>query len=67
MNDTLYIVLWKDSRGNWKPESGGVFSERRIAENLVECKKAAGETYTFAVVEGSILPTKTAAIDDIPF
>jgi hypothetical protein len=61
----LYIVLWKNSRGPWQPEQGGVFTERRLAENLMECKKAAGEPYTFAIVEGTILPPKEDK--DFPF
>ena len=59
MAEHLYIVIWKNSRGAWQPEAGGVFSEQRLAENLVECKKAAGETYEFAIVEGSLLTPET--------
>ena len=55
MVEHLFIVLWKHTRGNWVPETGGVFTERRLAENLIECKKAAGEPYEFAIVEGVTL------------
>ena len=61
MEEHLFIVLWRDTRGIWHAEGNGVFTERRLAENFVECKKAAGETFKFAVVEGSILRPETMA------
>lgn len=58
--DHIYIVLWK-SGGIWRPQSQGVFEERRLAENLIECLKAAGEKYEFAVVEGPIVSPESMA------
>ena len=61
MVDIIYIVLWRDSQGLWRPESDGVFTERRLAENLIECRKAAGQPWEFAIVEGPITsPQKMA-------
>lgn len=55
MDETLSIVIWQDSRGTWHAEPNGVFVERRLAENLIECKKAAGEAFKFAIVDGPII------------
>jgi hypothetical protein len=57
----LYIVLWRGSDGIWKAESRGVFHERRIADNFIECAKAAGEQWDFAVVEGPIVSPESMA------
>jgi hypothetical protein len=61
MNKQLYIVIWRYSGQPWRAELGGVFTERRMAENLIECKKAAGESYEFAIVDGTILTEETEA------
>ena len=61
MDDTLYIVIWQDSRKIWHAEPQGVFAERRMAEYLIECKRAAGEPYKFAIVEGPIVSPYTMA------
>ena len=59
--ETVYIVIWQDSRKIWHAEPQGVFTERRMAENLIECKRASGETYKFAIVEGLIYSPETMA------
>jgi hypothetical protein len=51
----LFIVVWKSLSGIWHAEPNGVFTERRIAENFIECKKAAGELWELYIVEGSIV------------
>ena len=57
----LFIVVWKSLSGIWHAEPNGVFTERRIAENFIECKKAAGELWELYIVEGSIVsPDQTA-------
>ena len=61
MEDRLYIVIWQDSRKIWHAEAQGVFAERRMAENLIECKKSVGETYKFAIVEGPIVSPEAMA------
>ena len=61
MEDVIYIVLWRSGQGLWQPEPHGVFTERRLAENLIECRKAAGQPWEFAIVEGPITsPQKMA-------
>lgn len=59
MEEHLYIVIWRDSRKVWHAEPNGVFTDRRLAENLIECKKAAGESYKFAIVDGPIVCPET--------
>jgi hypothetical protein len=52
--EQLFIVVWRYGKTPWRSALGGVFKERRLAENLIECQKAAGETCDFAIVEGPI-------------
>jgi len=54
MEEHLFIVIWKDYKGTWRAQEGGVLPTQRLAENLIECKKAAGETFEFAWIEGPI-------------
>jgi hypothetical protein len=61
MKQSLFVVVWKNHKGAWTPEMGGIFTERRLAENLIECKKAAGESYEFAIVDGYIHTQETEA------
>ena len=54
--DQLYVVIWrfpKASNPKWK--ASAVYSERRLAENFIECEKERGETCEFAIVEGPIV------------
>lgn len=60
--ETIYIVLYRVvSSSKWKAINEGEFSERRLAENLIECKRAAGYTWDFAIVEGPIVSQETMA------
>lgn len=56
MNDTLYIVVYRSGpNSRWQAISEGEMPERRMAENLIECKKASGwKNFQFAIVEGPI-------------
>ena len=58
--EKLFIVVWFGN-GFWHEQCGGVFTERRLAENLIECKRANGEKYPFAIVEGPIVNPETMA------
>ena len=58
--DTVYVVICKPSRGPWMPCPSGVFGERRLAENLIECRIAAGDSLTHAIVEGPAVLTPAA-------
>ena len=63
--ETLYIVICRSGkRGNWSAVCEGLFDCFRLAENLVECKKAAGSTLDYAIVEGPITnPKQMAALE----
>lgn len=54
----LYIVVYRGkSDARWKAMSEAEFSERRLAENFIECKRAAGwlpDVWDFAIVQGEI-------------
>jgi hypothetical protein len=55
MEDTVFIVIWRtQSNSTWYAEGKGVFSERRLAENYIECAKAVGSTLNYAIVEGPL-------------
>lgn len=58
MGEKLYIVVYRDkNNGRWKSMSEGEFTDRRLAENLIECKRSTGwltEYWDFAIVEGPI-------------
>lgn len=57
--ETLCIVVYRmTSGGRWKVISEGEFKERRLAENLIECKRATGwgeKDWDFGIVEGPII------------
>lgn len=52
MEEYLYIVIWKGETIPWRAADKGIFYERRLAENYIECQKAAGETWTYDIVAG---------------
>lgn len=54
MEQKLYIVVKRNDGEPWQEKVGGVFTERRLAENLIECSKANGFACKFAIVEGPI-------------
>lgn len=55
MDETLYIVIYKAiESGRWQPMAEGIFAERRLAENFIECKQQAGYNFRFRIVEGPI-------------
>jgi hypothetical protein len=60
----LFIVIYRGRYGaaTWKPWPDGVFTDRRLAESLVEISKAQGNQFEFAVVEGSTLPVEHEAL-----
>lgn len=55
--DTLYIVVYRNNcGGRWQSLSEGELPERRMAENLIECKKATGWLdFEFGIVEGQVV------------
>lgn len=58
MEEHLYIVIWRSKIQEcraWRAESEAVFTERRLAENFIECKLAASNQWEFAIVEGPIV------------
>lgn len=60
MNDRLYIILWRSPKSTiWHAEDRGVFESRRLAENFIECAKASGQTWDYAIVEGPIVSPET--------
>ena len=54
MSEKLYIVVIRNIGEPWHEKVNGVFTERRLAENFIECCKASGSSCTFAIVEGPI-------------
>jgi hypothetical protein len=62
MEERVFIVIVKfGDKGVWLPQAEGVFTSRRLAENLVECKRAAGCSGEFAIVAGPL--TNPAQMD----
>ena len=61
MEDHLYIVIWKGETIPWRAAERAIFTERRLAENYIECQKAAGETWTYGIVEGPITSPEAMA------
>ena len=54
--ETLFIVVYKVLGGRWQSMNEGEFTERRLAENMIECKKAAGwQNFQFGIVSGPIV------------
>ena len=54
--ETLFIVVYKGLGGRWQSMNEGEFTERRLAENMIECKKAAGwQNFQFGIVSGPIV------------
>ena len=56
----LFIVVYRESNGQWRAKSDGIFTERRVADNFKEiCQLRDTEPkYEYFVVEGSILPAE---------
>jgi len=61
MEEYLYIVIWKGETIPWRAVDRGIFTERRLAENYIECQKAAGETWTYAILAGPITSPESMA------
>jgi hypothetical protein len=55
--ERLFIVVYRNAASKrWTAISEGELPERRMAENFIECKKAAGwSSYEFGIVEGPIV------------
>ena len=54
--ETLYVVVYKAPGGRWQSMNEGELPERRLAENMIECKKAAGwQNFQFGIVSGPIV------------
>lgn len=52
----LYIVVYKSGdSAPWRGLHEGEFYERRLAENFIECKRAQGYNWRFAIVDGPIV------------
>ena len=51
----LFIVVYRTAGGKWKPEPYGVCEDRKMAEKMIEVAVHKGETFEFAIVEGSIV------------
>ena len=51
----IYLIVWRGG-GSWKPETGAVFTDKRLADNFAECKNAQKDGFEYRVVEGVILP-----------
>ena len=66
MEERLYVVVYRSNDlDRWRSISEGEFPERRLAENMIECKKAAGwRNFQFGIVEGPIVcPEEMAAAE----
>jgi len=63
MEERLYIVVYRSNDlDRWRSLSEGEFPERRLAENMIECKKAVGwRNFQFGIVEGPIISPETMA------
>jgi hypothetical protein len=61
MEEQLFIVIWKGYSGLWKEQSGGVFTEERLAKNLVEILQATQPEFKFAYVNRPIVSPETMA------
>lgn len=61
--DSLFIVVYRDGQtSRWKAMHEGEFTERRMAENFIECKRATGwGSFRFAIVEGPIVSQESMA------
>lgn len=61
--EMLYVVVYKlNLEDRWRVMSDGEFTERRLAENLIECKRATGwHLFRFGIVEGPIVNPKQMA------
>ena len=54
--ETLYIVVYRASEKDpWQEKTGGVFTDRRLAENFVEILRAQRFGPLLAIVEGPIV------------
>jgi hypothetical protein len=57
MAQQIHIALYRvDKQSNWQPLTQGTFTERRHAENFVECKRDLGFPFEMAVVSGYVSP-----------
>ena len=61
MDEHLYIVVYRFPGEPWKEKANGVFTSRRLAENLIECSKATGFSAEMAIVDGPIYSPETMA------
>jgi hypothetical protein len=61
--EILYVVLYRNSpTSRWQAISEGELPCRRMALNLIECKKAAGwKTQEFAIIGGAVHTEKDLA------
>ncbi len=61
MDEHLYIVVYRNPREPWQAKTNGIFTERRLAENFIECSKATGFAAEMAIVDGPIVSPETMA------
>ena len=59
--ERLYIVVYRHKGERWQEKVNGVFNERRLAENFIECSKSTGFGGEMAIVEGPIISPETMA------
>lgn len=58
----LYIVVYKHMVGaKWTALNDGEFIERRLAENMIEIRKAHGSTWEYGIVDGPIVRVESTA------
>lgn len=59
METTLHIVVWRHAGERWQEKCSGTFSDRRLAENFVECMRATGFSGEVGIVSGAVVSVET--------
>ena len=56
----LFIVVYKHMAGaRWTALNDGEFAERRLAENMMEIRKAHGLAWEYGIVDGLVVTPET--------
>ena len=63
MEDTLYIVLWRSpepgsSYYRWRQQANGIFTQKHLAEKMIECLRDAEPQWEYGYVAGPITSPK---------
>lgn len=61
MDEHLFIVVYRHCGEPWQAKTSGLFTERRLAENFIECCKATGFSGELAIVDGPIYSPESMA------